>query len=161
MNDSILILFGTASGNSEICANSAAKRLGEEGFDLVVKDIREVEADELQNESTLLICISTQGDGAPPQAALRMWRALMYGEEFDLSGLRYAVLGLGDASYKKFCQCGKDFDAALERRGAERIAPRGDCDVEFVEPCTEWIESVVSALKQPAHSPKSLLCMAH
>jgi sulfite reductase (NADPH) flavoprotein alpha-component len=155
MNGRILILYGTVTGNAEICANKAAQWLNTEGFNAVVKDMFDVAAEALQNETTLLICVSTYGEGDPPDTGVPLWESLVRDGKFDLSHLRFSVLGLGDSGYKKFCQCGKDFDAALERQGALRLAPRVDSDVEYEKPCAVWIESLVAALKA-ANAPASL-----
>lgn len=146
MTNRILILYGTVTGNAEVCANKASVRLNAEGFTTEIKDIIEVDARQLQEESILLLCVSTHGDGSPPNSAMPLWKKLVRDSELNLSGLRFAVLGLGDSSYSKFCQCGKDFDASLEHQGGERIAPRVDADVEYEGPCAAWIESVVAAL---------------
>lgn len=147
MNKPILVLYGTVTGNAEICANKAAERLNTAGFNAVVRDIFEMPSHELQNENTLLLCVSTFGEGEPPDTARPMWKALVRDGFFDLSGLRFSVLALGDSSYKEFCQCGKDFDAALERCGAYRLASRVDADVEYEEPCADRIATVIAALR--------------
>ena len=160
MNQRILILYGTVTGNAEICADKAAGRLNEEGFTAEVKDIFDVQPQEVQNETTLLICISTYGEGDPPDTGVPMWEGLVRDGNFDLSRLRFSVLGLGDSGYEKFCQCGKDFDAALERQGAQRIAARVDADVDYKEPCAAWIESVVTALKAAQSKTSTAACAA-
>jgi sulfite reductase (NADPH) flavoprotein alpha-component len=147
MNDSILILYGTVTGNAEICANRAAKRLNAEGFNTVVRDIFDVQAHQLQNEKVPLICISTYGEGDPPDSAVPLWETLVRDGQFDLSHLRFSVFALGDLGYKKFCQCGREFDAALTRQGARQLAPRADSDVEYEKPCVAWVESVVAGMK--------------
>ena len=45
--------------------------------------------------------------------------------------VRFSVCALGDTSYEKFCQTGKDIDARLETLGATRVADRQDCDVDY------------------------------
>jgi sulfite reductase (NADPH) flavoprotein alpha-component len=82
-----------------------------------------------------------------------LWEALVRDGQFDLSHLSFSVLALGDSGYKKFCQCGKDFDAALSRQGACQLAARVDSDTEYEKPCTAWIESVVAVLKTKILSP--------
>jgi sulfite reductase (NADPH) flavoprotein alpha-component len=159
INNSLLVLYGTETGNAEICANQAAQRLNAEGFSAAVKDMFDVPAAELQREQLVLICVSTHGEGDPPDAAVPLWESLVRGCQLDLSHLRYSVLALGDSSYKKFCQCGKDFDTALARQGAQRIAPRVDVDVHFEEPCAAWIEAVVTALKSSAAAPQAPACV--
>ena len=39
----------------------------------------------------------------------------------QLSGLKFAVLGLGDSSYPMFCGAGKSFDELLAKLGGERL----------------------------------------
>lgn len=42
--------------------------------------------------------------------------------------LHYAVFGLGDSSYEKFCWSAKVLDRRLEGLGARRICERGEAD---------------------------------
>jgi len=160
MNDSVLILCGTVTGTAELCARQAATRLNKIGFPTEVKDMLDVEAEQLEHEHTLLVCVSTHGEGAPPNAAMPLWKELTRDGRFDLSRLRFSVLALGDSSYKLFCQCGKDFDNAPERQCAQRLAPRVDCDVDWAAPCAEWIESVVTSLTSQSVCPENSLCAA-
>ncbi|MDF2855868.1 MAG: sulfite reductase flavoprotein alpha-component, partial [Neobacillus sp.] len=60
----------------------------------------------------------------------------------------FSVLSLGDSSYEFFCQTGKDFDARLEELGGTRLYPRFDCDLDFDEPATEWLEGVLGSLSE-------------
>jgi sulfite reductase (NADPH) flavoprotein alpha-component len=146
MNSRILILYATVTGNAEILANRTADRLRAEGFACEVKDIFDVQPQELAAERTLLLCISTYGEGDPPDPAAPMWEALVRDGSVRLPGLRFSVLALGDRSYTRFCQCGIDFDTALEKLGGQRIAPRVDCDVDYD---AEWMKSLVPSLKSP------------
>jgi ribosomal protein S27E len=43
-------------------------------------------------------------------------------------------------------QIGKDFDAKLEALGAKRIAAREDCDVDFEDGFTAWLDRSLTAL---------------
>jgi sulfite reductase (NADPH) flavoprotein alpha-component len=156
MNDSILILYGTVTGNVEICANKTATHLTAEGFGVVVRDIFDVKVAELQNENTLLVCISTYGEGNRPNTAVPMWETFMHDGQFNLSHLRFSIFSLGDSGYRKFCQCGNDFDAALTRQDAQPLVPLMDGDAEYEKPCAGWIESLVTALKSQKTS--SALC---
>jgi len=149
MNQPILILYGTVTGNAERCAHNAATRLQAEGLAAMVRDMQDVSVEELQRARNLLVCVSTTGEGNPPDGAEELWKSLMHGRATDLSHLRYSVLALGDSSYQNFCQCGRDFDAALARQGAQRLARRVDADVPYKEHYALWIESVTTALKFP------------
>src|SRR5205807_8939036 len=60
-------------------------------------------------------------------------------------------------NYPKFCGFGKEIDARLESLGAKRVHPRTDCDVEFDEPFSKWVNEALGALMnglgQPAAVP--------
>ena len=58
------------------------------------------------------------------------------------------MLGLGDSSYPKFCQAGRDFDARLAELGAHRLHDRGDCDLDFQATATAWIDAITPILKK-------------
>ena len=72
-----------------------------------------------------------------------------------LEGVGFSVLSLGDSSYDFFCQTGKEFDIRLEELGANRVYERVDCDLDYDEPASEWIEGVVSALTKQSNPEKA------
>ncbi|MEM7146925.1 MAG: flavodoxin domain-containing protein, partial [Verrucomicrobiota bacterium] len=88
------------------------------------------------------------GAGAPPTEAAPLFPAPPADDARGGTGMRYSVLGLGDTDYPDFCQFGKDLDAELERHGAQRFHPLGECDVDFDEPFARWLDGVVEALSQ-------------
>ncbi|NOL48934.1 assimilatory sulfite reductase (NADPH) flavoprotein subunit [Pelistega europaea] len=96
-------------------------------------------AKQMTQESIVLLVTSTQGDGEPPEEALNLHRFLFGKKAPDLSGLSFAVLGLGDSSYPNFCQAAKDFDKRLAELGAKRLFDVGTCDVDYQELSQAWI----------------------
>ncbi|HLP26615.1 MAG TPA: sulfite reductase subunit alpha, partial [Acidobacteriota bacterium] len=70
----------------------------------------------------------------------------------QLTNVRFSVCGLGDTNYAKFCQCAKDFDAALARLGATRVNDRVDCDLDYDGPFQSWLEKSLSSLSAGANS---------
>ena len=76
----------------------------------------------------------------------------------------YAVLALGDSSYPKFCETGRQVDERLAALGAQRLLDRVDCDVDYEPLATPWLERVVGgardALGAHAGSPPSRGCAA-
>jgi sulfite reductase (NADPH) flavoprotein alpha-component len=140
-----LILYGTESGNSEKLADRAAKEAKKKGITSTVKNMADLSPADLKKHANLLVVVSTWGDGEPPDGATKFYKEFMAGADL-LPDLRYAVCGLGDTSYEKFCEIGKDFDTKLESLGAKRIAAREDCDVDFEDGFTAWLERSLTAL---------------
>lgn len=146
----LTILFGSQTGTAEGLAKKAAKEAGKHGFAATALDMASCDAAKLGTEKNLLIIVSTYGDGEPPDTAKALHTAL--GENGGgvppprLTGLRFSVCALGDTNYTQFCQCGKDFDSRLEKLGAVRVAPRVDCDLDYEEPFTQWLDAALTAL---------------
>ena len=143
---SVLILYGTVTGNAESLSNKLAQRLRRRGVTALARDMAQCQPSILTQASCVLIVISTYGDGEPPDDAAPFWQAVVRGNDLDLRGVKYSVLALGNTTYDHFCKCGRDFDAALERHGGMRIYPRVDCDVDYDIPAKHWLDGVLSHL---------------
>ena len=61
-----------------------------------------------------------------------MWRSLLRSDLPDdfFEDLHYAIFGLGDSSYEKFCWPAKKLSRRLERLGANAICPRAEGDTQ-------------------------------
>ncbi|MBK1882982.1 assimilatory sulfite reductase (NADPH) flavoprotein subunit [Luteolibacter pohnpeiensis] len=141
----LIVLYGTESGNSEELAARAVKEAKKRGFQAVMKNMSEISPADLVKTSQLLVVVSTWGDGDPPESAAGFYQEFMQGE-YSLSSVRFSVCALGDTSYEKFCQIGKDVDARLEKCGAARVAPRQDCDVDYEADFSTWLDASLKAL---------------
>lgn len=148
MSKPLLILFGTFSGNSESCAEKAASIARQRGYDPVLENMMDSTADVLKQFDTALLITSTYGDGDPPDGTESFYEQVVNHPRFRLEHLRYSVLALGDSCYDRFCQCGKDYDEALEAQGATRFHARVDCDIDYEDPCDAWIEGVFATLAE-------------
>ncbi len=139
----ITILFGSETGNAQGLAQLAAERAQRLGFQANVANMADFRKSDLKKIDNLMVVVSTHGEGDPPDPAEEFY-ALMHGRKAPaLKGKRFTVLALGDSSYENFCQTGRDFDARLEALGAERIHPRVDCDIDFDDLASEWIDAVL------------------
>ncbi len=134
----VQLLYGSQTGNSKKVAQKAAALIGEQGWDVTVTDLSDYAVKNLKTTQIALFVVSTQGEGTPPTAAESFYEWLHSARAPKLPDLQFAVCSLGDSSYLKFCQTGKDFDARLEALGANRLAPRVDCDLEYEETAEEW-----------------------
>jgi len=148
----LTVVYGTESGNSESLADRTVKEAKKRGFQAVMKNMADISPADLAKTTNLLVIISTWGDGEPPETATNFYKEFM-GADLALSGVRYSVLALGDTSYEKFCQTGKDIDARLEALGAARVSARQDCDVDYEENYVSWLDSSLKALAPASAAP--------
>ncbi len=157
----VTVLFGSHTGNSERLAKRVAEQLTARGVRFTLLDMLRCTKMHLQEAQILLLIVSTQGDGDPPERAVPL-SELLHGKKAPrLEHVRYSVLALGDSSYEKFCEAGRQFDARLEALGAQRLHPREDCDVDFEVPASRWIDAVLAKLEQSGLSaPGSQLDVA-
>ena len=140
------VLYGSQTGNGKKLASRLADRLKGAGYEVTVSPMNEFKTNTLKKVTRLFVVVSTHGEGEPPDNALGFYEFLHSKRAPRLDGMPFSVLALGDTSYEKFCQTGKDFDKRLEELGGKRIAPRVDCDVDFEDAANGWIDSVLAAL---------------
>jgi sulfite reductase (NADPH) flavoprotein alpha-component len=142
----VTILYGSQSGNSERIARLLGDKLALRQLGFTLLDMIDCRKSHLQGAQALLVIVSTHGDGDPPERALPLHELLSGRKAPRLDHLSYGVLALGDSSYEKFCETGRQFDARLEALGAKRLQAREDCDVDFEMPARRWIDSVIDKL---------------
>lgn len=153
LDDSLTILYGSQTGNSEGVAHALADLAQRWQLPVTLVNMADFPPKALAKHGFLFIVTSTHGEGEPPLNAQALHSYLK--ELADrphaaplLRHLRYGVLGLGDSSYRYFCQCGKDFDRFLEVLGAEKVLPRVDADVDFEVAAKKWMQEVVQVYRR-------------
>jgi len=115
-----------------------------------VLNMADTEPAALKQVENLLVIVSTWGDGDPPDAAVPFVEAITADSAPKLNGVSFSVCALGDTSYEQFCKTGKDFDTRLEALGANRLAPRVDCDIDFDDAYAGWLETALKELDSKA-----------
>ncbi|MFM7181765.1 MAG: sulfite reductase flavoprotein subunit alpha [Verrucomicrobiales bacterium] len=143
----VTLLYGSESGNSEQLGDGDVKKLKAAGFDATLLNMADAKVSALATMSNLLVIVSTWGDGEPPDTSTTFYNELLATSGLDLSGTSFSVCALGDTSYEKFCQCGKEVDRKLAELGATRLTERADCDVDYEATHAEWFGRVLAALK--------------
>jgi sulfite reductase (NADPH) flavoprotein alpha-component len=144
----LTIVYGSQTGNAKRVAEQLARNA--EGTGLAVRLLRTdaYPTRELKSERLLVIVISTQGDGDPPDDALGFVEFLASKRAPVLTDLKYAVLGLGDSSYPQFCVIGRRLDARLAELGARRIVARADADLDIDSIAKLWLDSTLAAARE-------------
>ncbi len=145
---SLLIAFGSQSGNAESLAKRLAREASGRGFAARAAGLDSLQpADFIQDKYVLLIT-STWGDGDMPDNAVSFWDAInQNGSSPKLDGVQFSVLALGDKNYgDTFCLAGRKLDERLAELGATRIVDRVDCDVDFEDLAKEWSANAFSIL---------------
>ncbi|MCI0510181.1 sulfite reductase (NADPH) alpha subunit [Chromohalobacter marismortui] len=152
-SEPLTVLFGSQTGNAEGVAEQAAERARARGLEVELKDMASFGKQDLKQATRLMAVVSTQGDGDPPDSALGFYELLAGRKAPRLSDdHRFAVLGLGDASYEYFCESGKVLDSRLEALGAQRLCTRVDADVDYEETATQWVDATLEAFAALAES---------
>jgi sulfite reductase (NADPH) flavoprotein alpha-component len=155
MDTPVRIIYGTHTGNSQLLAHEAADKLNGLGLPVSVCDMEDFNTDELCRIKTLLVIVSTDGDGEVPIMAEDLFEFLHKKTDLNLNSLFYSVLALGDTTYTFFCKAGKEFDLLLENLGAKRMAKRIDCDVDYEDGFELWINNVLSALMKKQNNAEN------
>lgn len=134
----ITVLYGSQTGNAKRAAESLAKALEAEGLAVRLVSTGAYPTRELAAERLLLVVVSTQGEGEPPEDSLGFVEFLLGRRAPRLPELKFSVLALGDSSYPKFCETGRQLDARLAELGAARLAPLAEADVDIEAVAAPW-----------------------
>jgi sulfite reductase (NADPH) flavoprotein alpha-component len=142
----LTVLYGSETGNSATLAKSLVAQFEARGRSARVVDMGAYKLRELKDEQDILIVTSTYGEGDPPQPAIGFFEFVEGAKAPKLAGVRFAVLALGDSTYKYFCEAGKRLDTRFEKLGATRLTSRVDCDVDYDEAAANWSADVIALL---------------
>ena len=147
MDDSVLIIFGTETGNAEDLADDIGNVASKHGLTGNIMDMEDVSVEDLSSSKRLIVCVSTWGEGEQPDNAQRLYDEVEGSDIESMKGVNYAVLALGDTAFELFCQSGKEWDQVLEDKGGTRINGRIDCDTDYYDYVDEWIETTLSMMR--------------
>ncbi|TYS31122.1 assimilatory sulfite reductase (NADPH) flavoprotein subunit [Bacillus pumilus] len=144
----VTVLYGSQTGNSEGLAKKTAQHLEEKGFQVTLSSMSDFKPNNLKKIHNLLMIVSTHGEGDPPDNALSFHEYVHGRRAPKLDHVSFSVLSLGDSSYEFFCQTGKEFDERFKELGGTRLTDRVDCDLDYDEPFSEWLQGVTSSLSE-------------
>lgn len=141
------IIYGTETGNSKKLATQLQTVLKKNKIQSKVIDAFQYPVEKLEKEDFLIVIMSTQGEGDPPQNAVKFFDNIS-NSSANLSKTRFAVLGLGDSSYPLFCKAGEAIDEQVARLGAQRAVPFQKADVDFTPVAEKWFAEILESLQQ-------------
>ena len=143
---SLTILYGTETGNSKKIAELLSQKAKEANISAKVYSLYDYKHKTLKTEQNLAIIVSTHGQGIPPDMAEDFHTYILGKKAPKLPQVNYAVLALGDKSYKHFCKTGADIDTALQGLGAKALTPIVKCDINYEDDAEQWINTLVKTI---------------
>jgi MioC protein len=103
VDDGVLVLIGTQTGNAERVAEAVADALEDDGVDVVLLDLYDVVPEMLLTRRRVIVVTSTWKEGRLPDNAIDFMSALEALAP-DLAHLEFGVIGLGDHQYEPHYQ---------------------------------------------------------
>ncbi|KDQ52353.1 hypothetical protein JAAARDRAFT_184230 [Jaapia argillacea MUCL 33604] len=149
---SLLILYATETGTAQDAADRIARNCRRIHFQCRVVNMDDYPLEELVSEDLIVFVVSTTGTGIEPRSMTPLWTMLLRSDlPTDLfEDMQFAVFGLGDTSYEKFCWPAKKLSRRLESLGAVEICARGEGDEQhdlgIDGALLPWISKLIDAL---------------
>ncbi|KAL0842115.1 hypothetical protein ABMA28_014295 [Loxostege sticticalis] len=141
---SLVVFYGSQTGTGEEFAGRLAKEGVRYKMKGMVADPEECEMEELTKlqdipNSLAVFCMATYGEGDPTDNAMEFYEWLKNGDP-DLTGLNYAVFGLGNKTYEHYNAVAIYLDKRLEELGATRVFELGlgDDDANIEDDFITW-----------------------
>ena len=163
------IYFATETGNAKSIAAQLEKQAKARGYKTKNQPLAKIKPADLATiQDPVVFITSTQGEGDPPDMARKFFTTLMESIHLKLPDLRYAVLGLGDKSYKHFCRSGEFLNSSFAVAGAQAFHAKAMLDVDYAQHVPAWINGVLESLGKispvedaPSGSSRAAASVAH
>lgn len=142
----ILILYISATGNTEMMAEAIAGYLEYKNHEVVIKtfDFDLIDVEELLDYDLVLIGTHSNDDGEIPFEAEDFYDEL---DEVNLKDRLFGVFGSGDTAYDEFCLSVDLMGDKLEHIGAKLVPIRLKVDLtpanEDMERCDAFAETAI------------------
>ncbi|KAJ5716369.1 hypothetical protein N7493_008280 [Penicillium malachiteum] len=132
---SVLILYGSETGNAQEVAEELGAVTERLRFATHVSELNQVKPEILFNYTLTIFVVSTTGQGDLPANARTFWKSLLLKRlpPTFLNGVNFASFGLGDSSYPKFNWAVRKLYKRLLQLGANDIYPTGEADQQHPE----------------------------
>jgi len=140
-----IIYFATETGNAKGLSLQVMKAIKAARYKVKTSAVNRLKAKDINPDTITIFIISTHGEGDPPESALPFFKELKNTSDGQLSGLNYAIAGLGDSSYEIFCGAATELDKELQRLGGKPFQDPLLFDVDYASHTPAWIEQTVKS----------------
>ncbi len=119
---SILCIFGSTGGNTELVVTKVAEVLKSKNHTVTVQRVENSSLDDLKNNDLCILGASTYGHGLIQDHFIPFAKEL---KKMDLSGKRFAIIGLGDNKYdaEYHIESARILEKIVKASGGERVCP--------------------------------------
>ncbi|KAF8441065.1 riboflavin synthase domain-like protein [Boletus edulis BED1] len=148
----ILILYATETGTAQEIADRIARECRRGHFQCRVCNVGSYPPQGLISEPLVIFVVTTTGSGSEPRAMTPLWNMLLRSDlPNDLfEAVTFAVFGLGDSAYEKFCWPAKKLARRLTHLGGRELCTRGEGDDQHPQgvdgALDPWIEQLLERL---------------
>ncbi|KAF9074458.1 hypothetical protein BDP27DRAFT_1474135 [Rhodocollybia butyracea] len=134
MTQNVLILYATETGTAQDTADRVARECRRIHIPTQVLSMDRYPQEDLVSETLVIFIVSTTGSGTEPRSMTTLWNMLLRSDlpEDLFEDLHFAVFGLGDTAYEKFCWPAKRLTRRLEGLGAVKICETGEGDEQHL-----------------------------
>ncbi|BET26843.1 sulfite reductase (NADPH) flavoprotein alpha-component [Limnobacter thiooxidans] len=136
-----VVAYASQTGQAEELAFQTARFLHDGGESVRLVSLGELTSEKLQQCRRLLCIASTYGEGDAPDSAAPFVSKVMQSRPLNLTGLEFAVLALGDSSYKHFCGFGRAVFHRLQSCGARPLFDLVEVDSRANDRSSKGIET--------------------
>lgn len=132
MTKKVLIIYGSTTGNTEMCSEYVEKGLREAGIDNITrKNVLDSNIQDLSDFEYVLLGCSTWDLGALQYDFEGFHQEL---EKSDLKGKKFGVFGCGDLAYEDtFCAAVGTISKTIKKQGGELIIENLPINSDFTD----------------------------
>ena len=124
-----IIGYASQGGSALRIARQTQQQLQQAGQGALLLPLNQITCAQLLQASTLLLVVSTYGEGEAPDNGNRfIANSLAPLGNRQLAHLRVALLALGDSSYQDYCGFGRRLQHQLHQRGAQLLSDAIEVD---------------------------------
>lgn len=142
------VFYASQTGTGEAIAGELASQLQQTGWSVELQSMGAVRPAQLKKLQHVAVVISTHGEGDPPDDAIDWFDYLQSPRAPRLESLNFTVLALGDRSYEKYCEAGRQLETLLLSTGARVCSERVDCDLDYASLAEQWSGQVLGYAKK-------------